>query len=48
MTNAPYYLPQGRSGFRFGEKLVVDGIQRDGLNDASDGQAMGCLHEKCC
>lgn len=47
MTNAPYYLPQGRSGFRFGEKLVVDGIQRDGLNDAYDGQAMGVHAEKC-
>ncbi|CAI8502948.1 unnamed protein product [Hanseniaspora opuntiae] len=47
MTNAPYYLPQGRSGFRFGEKLVVDGIQRDGLNDAYDGQSMGVHAEKC-
>ncbi|KAL6927747.1 erg10, acetyl-CoA C-acetyltransferase [Hanseniaspora valbyensis] len=47
MTNAPYYLPQGRAGFRFGEKTVVDGIQRDGLNDAYDNEAMGVHAEKC-
>ncbi|GME89435.1 hypothetical protein B5S28_g962 [[Candida] boidinii] len=47
MTNAPYYLPAGRSGFRFGDSTVVDGISRDGLNDAYDNVAMGVAAEKC-
>ncbi|QLG71807.1 hypothetical protein HG535_0C01560 [Zygotorulaspora mrakii] len=47
MTNAPYYMPAARSGARFGETKLVDGIQRDGLNDAYDNQAMGVHAEKC-
>ncbi|CAR25557.1 hypothetical protein ZYGR_0A01220 [Zygosaccharomyces rouxii] len=47
MTNTPYYMPAARSGARFGETKLVDGIQRDGLNDAYDGLAMGVHAEKC-
>lgn len=47
MTNAPYYMPAARSGARFGETKLVDGIQRDGLNDAYDNMAMGVHAEKC-
>lgn len=47
MTNTPYYVPMARSGARFGETKLVDGIQRDGLNDAYDNQAMGVHAEKC-
>lgn len=47
MTNAPYYIPKARGGLRFGEGQIVDGIQRDGLNDAYNGQAMGVAAEKC-
>lgn len=47
MTNAPYYMPAARAGARFGETKLVDGIQRDGLNDAYDHQAMGVHAEKC-
>lgn len=47
MTNAPYYMPAARSGARFGETKLIDGIQKDGLNDAYDGQAMGVHAEKC-
>lgn len=47
MTNAPYYMPAARSGARFGETKLVDGIQRDGLNDAYDNLAMGVHAEKC-
>ena len=32
MSNAPYYLPQGRSGFRMGDAAVVDGMVFDGLS----------------
>lgn len=47
MTNTPYYMPAARSGARFGETKLVDGIQRDGLNDAYDNLAMGVHAEKC-
>lgn len=47
MTNAPYYMPAARSGARFGETKLVDGLQRDGLNDAYDNLAMGVHAEKC-
>ncbi|KAG0681531.1 erg10, acetyl-CoA C-acetyltransferase [Pichia californica] len=47
MTNTPYYLPAARAGLRFGDSTIVDGISRDGLNDAYDGKAMGVAAEKC-
>ncbi|CUS24402.1 LAQU0S16e00892g1_1 [Lachancea quebecensis] len=47
MTNAPYYMPAARGGAKFGPSTLVDGIQRDGLNDAYDNQAMGVHAEKC-
>ncbi|CCK67923.1 acetyl-CoA C-acetyltransferase KNAG_0A02340 [Huiozyma naganishii CBS 8797] len=47
MSNVPYYAPAARNGARFGDATLVDGIQRDGLNDAYDGLAMGVHGEKC-
>lgn len=47
MTNAPYYLPSGRAGARFGDATIVDSLQKDGLNDAYDHTAMGVSAEKC-
>lgn len=47
MTNCPYYLPAARAGLRFGDSTIVDGVSRDGLNDAYDGKAMGVAAEKC-
>lgn len=47
MTNTPYYVPTARSGARFGNATMVDGVQRDGLNDAYDNLAMGVHAEKC-
>lgn len=47
MTNTPYYMPAARAGLRFGDNTIVDGISRDGLNDAYDGKAMGVAAEKC-
>lgn len=32
MSNAPYYLPKGREGFRMGDAQVVDGMVYDGLS----------------
>ncbi|KAH3682077.1 hypothetical protein WICPIJ_006957, partial [Wickerhamomyces pijperi] len=47
MTNTPYYVPAARGGLRFGDGSIIDGISRDGLNDAYDGKAMGVAAEKC-
>lgn len=45
MSNVPHYLPGFRTGSKFGGSSVVDGLQRDGLTDAYDGQAMGMAGE---
>nr|MBS0038257.1 acetyl-CoA C-acyltransferase [Saprospiraceae bacterium] len=41
MSNIPYYLDKARFGYKFGGGKVIDGLQRDGLSDAYDHQAMG-------
>jgi acetyl-CoA C-acetyltransferase len=47
MSNVPYYLEKARTGYRFGHGQLVDGVLRDGLLDAYDGQHMGMCAEKC-
>jgi len=41
MTNAPYLLPEGRAGFRYGDKTVRDSLAYDGLWCAFDQCVMG-------
>lgn len=41
MSNIPYYVPQARFGYKFGGGSFVDGLERDGLQDAYDKVAMG-------
>ncbi len=41
MTNAPYLLPGARSGYRAGDKTVVDSMMYDGLYCAFDACSMG-------
>ena len=47
MTNAPYLMIQGRSGYRFGDAKIFDHMTMDGLEDAYNGEAMGVFAEKC-
>lgn len=47
MSQTPYYLPKHRAGSRYGHFQVVDGILRDGLEDAYCGLTMGTLTETC-
>lgn len=47
MSNAPHYLPNGRSGSKFGDMKLVDALIRDGLSDAYDGRHMGLAAEEC-
>jgi len=41
MSNIPFYLPAMRWGAKFGEGKVIDGLQKDGLVDVYNQQAMG-------
>lgn len=41
MTNAPYLLPQARSGYRMGNGALVDAMIHDGLWEAYRGFHMG-------
>ncbi len=41
MSNIPYYMPKLRWGMKYGGGEVVDGLQKDGLSDAYNHQAMG-------
>jgi acetyl-CoA C-acetyltransferase len=41
MTNAPYLLPQARSGFRMGNNVAVDSMVNDGLWDVYNDFHMG-------
>jgi acetyl-CoA C-acetyltransferase len=41
MSNVPYYLPKVRWGNKFGNFETIDGLQKDGLQDAYDQSAMG-------
>jgi acetyl-CoA C-acetyltransferase len=48
MTNAPYLLPNARSGMRLGHGAVKDHMFLDGLEDAYDkGRLMGTFAEEC-
>ena len=47
MTNAPYYIPKGRNGMRFGNSEMLDAIVRDGLQDPFKGDMMGNVAELC-
>lgn len=48
MSNTPHYLPNMRSGAKFGDQSLVDGILRDGLTDAyGKKEHMGLQGEEC-
>ncbi len=43
MSLAPYFLPKAREGQRLGHGEVLDHMFYDGLQNAYDGQLMGCF-----
>ncbi|KAJ5975212.1 Acetyl-CoA acetyltransferase IB [Penicillium waksmanii] len=48
MSNTPHYLPNMRTGAKYGNQSLVDGIQKDGLQDAYGKQElMGFAAEEC-
>jgi acetyl-CoA C-acetyltransferase len=48
MTNAPYFLPDARSGMRLGHSQVVDSLVADGLWDPYYDMHMGLTAEAVC
>jgi acetyl-CoA C-acetyltransferase len=47
MSNAPYYLPKARNGYRMGDGAIVDGMIFDGLLDPYSNKHMGEAAELC-
>jgi len=47
MSRVPYYAEKMRWGNKYGDVTFTDGLVRDGLSDAFDGQAMGMAGELC-
>jgi acetyl-CoA C-acetyltransferase len=47
MSNAPYLIPQARSGIRMGNSAMVDAMIHDGLWDPYHDQHMGQCGELC-
>jgi acetyl-CoA C-acetyltransferase len=48
MSQAPYLLLKGRTGYRYGHSTVYDHMAMDGLEDAYDkGRPMGSFAEEC-
>lgn len=47
MSNAPYYLPNARGGYRIGDGKLVDGMMYDGLWDPYNEYPMGKAGELC-
>lgn len=47
MSNAPFYLPSGRTGIRYGNGEILDAIVRDGLQDPYKKTMMGNTAELC-
>lgn len=46
MSNAPYYVPKARFGYKYGNAELVDGLAKDGLIDAYDQCAMGVFADQ--
>jgi len=47
MSNVPYYLEKGRTGYRMGDGKIVDGMIYDGLWDPYSNVHMGNCGDKC-
>ncbi|KAL1982302.1 hypothetical protein VTN96DRAFT_1460 [Rasamsonia emersonii] len=48
MSNTPHYIPNLRTGAKYGHQTLVDGVMKDGLTDAYGKQElMGLQAEEC-
>jgi acetyl-CoA C-acetyltransferase len=46
MSAIPYYLPNARWGYKYGDASFVDGLAKDGLTDVYDQCAMGVFADR--
>ncbi len=46
MSQIPFYVPNARWGYKYGNGALVDGLAQDGLQDAYDQCAMGVFADK--
>jgi acetyl-CoA C-acetyltransferase len=48
MSNTPHYIPNMRTGAKYGHQTLVDGVMKDGLSDAfGKKEVMGMSAEEC-
>ena len=47
MSTTPHYLPVLRTGAKYGNQTLVDGVLKDGLTDAYSDEHMGMQGELC-
>lgn len=47
MSQVPFYAVSNRWGAKYGDQVLVDGLQKDGLADAYSHDAMGVFAELC-
>ncbi|TFB07492.1 Acetyl-CoA acetyltransferase [Trichoderma ghanense] len=47
MSNTPHYLPNLRTGAKYGDQSLVDGVLKDGLTDSFKKEHMGLQGELC-
>ncbi|MAY83571.1 MAG: acetyl-CoA C-acyltransferase [Flavobacteriales bacterium] len=47
MSQAPYYLDKARTGYKYGNGTLVDGLTKDGLIDVYNNYPMGNAAELC-
>ena len=47
MSQAPYYLDKARSGYKYGNGQLIDGLTKDGLIDVYHNYPMGNAAELC-
>ncbi|CAM1504670.1 Fc.00g022610.m01.CDS01 [Cosmosporella sp. VM-42] len=47
MSNTPHYLPNLRTGAKYGDQTLIDGVLKDGLTDSYKKEHMGLSGELC-
>jgi len=48
MSNTPHYIPNLRTGAKYGHQTIIDGVMKDGLTDAyGNKELMGLQAEEC-
>ena len=46
MSNIPFYVPKARYGYKYGDGVLIDGLIKDGLEDAYGKKPMGVFADE--